>query len=219
MNADGSGKKQLTFDTSGEWTPVWSPDGEKIAYMSTKSGNYEIRVMNRDGSEDKTLTTGTYWKGQLSWSTGGNKIAFVSYQSGNYDIWVMNADGTGAQKLTANEFWQVNPTWSPDGEKIVYSSDQSGMYEIWVIGVESVQQAIVDTVATPVPAVVAAPSPSANTIKEEELTPDRDVQSLRDYLERGIEITLLLATISLILLLSRLSIMEFHGIQAPRKTF
>ena len=53
MNADGSGQQRLT--TQGA-QPGWSPDGQKIAFMSERDGNAEIYIMNADGSQQRNLT-------------------------------------------------------------------------------------------------------------------------------------------------------------------
>ena len=53
MNADGSGQQRLT--TQGA-QPGWSPDGQKIAFMSERDGNSEIYTMNADGSQQRNLT-------------------------------------------------------------------------------------------------------------------------------------------------------------------
>ena len=50
MNADGSGQTNLTNNGADDWVPAWSPDGQQIAFHSTRNGNYEIYLMNADGS-------------------------------------------------------------------------------------------------------------------------------------------------------------------------
>jgi Tol biopolymer transport system component len=55
MNADGSGVTQLTH-TGGDYLPVFSPDGTRIAFWSYRDGNAEIYVMNADGSGQVNLT-------------------------------------------------------------------------------------------------------------------------------------------------------------------
>ena len=56
MNADGSGTRKLTHNARQNAEPVWSPDGRKIAFRSTRNGNREIYVMNADGSGKRNLT-------------------------------------------------------------------------------------------------------------------------------------------------------------------
>jgi TolB protein len=56
MNADGSGRKQLTSSSGADLYQTWSPDGTKIAFISKRDGNAELYVMNADGSEQTRLT-------------------------------------------------------------------------------------------------------------------------------------------------------------------
>jgi TolB protein len=53
MNADGSGQHRLTAQGA---QPGWSPDGQKIAFMTERDGNPEIYTMNADGSGQRNLT-------------------------------------------------------------------------------------------------------------------------------------------------------------------
>jgi Tol biopolymer transport system component len=56
MNPDGTGVTQLTFGTSINTQPAWSPDGSKIAFVSSRAGTIRIHMMNPDGSEQVPLT-------------------------------------------------------------------------------------------------------------------------------------------------------------------
>ena len=50
MNADGTAQTRLTNNAASDAYPVFSPDGQKIAFTSTRDGNSEIYVMNADGT-------------------------------------------------------------------------------------------------------------------------------------------------------------------------
>jgi len=66
MNADGSGAQRLTAQGA---QPGWSPDGQKIAFMSERDGNAEIYTMNADGSQQQDQTRTRGWKESgLVWS-------------------------------------------------------------------------------------------------------------------------------------------------------
>lgn len=93
--------------------PAYSPDGTKIAFGSTRSGNWDIWVANADGSGLKNLTaTSRRTDNAPTWSPDGTKIAFTSDRSGGVRLYVMNAeDGLGLDVI--NTGGDVDrPTWS-----------------------------------------------------------------------------------------------------------
>jgi hypothetical protein len=115
--ADGGGLTWLT-DTGTDIDPSWSADGEKIAFASSRDGNYEIYVMDASGANQTRLTNDAAADTQPSWSPDGRRIAFYR-GSPFYDIFVVNADGTGVTNLTNGAFGS-EPAWSPDGQKIAF---------------------------------------------------------------------------------------------------
>jgi Tol biopolymer transport system component len=128
VNADGTGKTNLTTDPSVNYDAVWSPDGSRIAFVSDRDGNRDIYLMNADGSNVTRLTDNITTKASgLAWSPDGSRIAFTS----NYDdIYLMNTDGSNVTRLTTDA--NVNTAaavWSPDGSRIAFISN----HEIYVM--------------------------------------------------------------------------------------
>ncbi len=118
---------QLTTHGGYDGSPSWSPDGQKIAFTSERSGNYDIWVMDADGGNKQQLTRHEGYDSDCYWSPDGQKIAFSSGRSDNGDIWVMDADGSHKQRLTTNEATDWHPSWSPDGKKLPLHLEKAAM--------------------------------------------------------------------------------------------
>lgn len=144
ITADGAEVQQLT-DTpapASEWVPVWSPDGEKIAFGSDRDGDSEIYVMNRDGSNLKQLTDNDGYDGNPSWSPDGKTIVFDTDRDSvsDWDIYFMDANGANPRAVTSNTTNDFDASFSPDGNWLVYLTDRDGDNEIVIIDINGENQ-------------------------------------------------------------------------------
>ena len=153
---DGSDQLELTHvGTAGQ--PVWSPDGERIAFAWQRrpraETRYDIWTMAADGTDKRQVTAHPAFDSSPTWSPDGGWLAFSSDRDdigrGNYDIYkirpVANAVRT-ARRLTDVGGFESDgePAWSPLGDVIAFrrasNPDQcSGCssLEVWTVTPDS----------------------------------------------------------------------------------
>jgi TolB protein len=117
MNPDGTGVVNLTNNGAhdgggdrGAGGPTWSPDGQRIAFDSTRTGPFEIFVMDAEGGNVAQLTNGG-WNVEPAWSPDGRLIAFTSDRTGIRQLFLMASDGTNESQLTTHFAFNERPDW------------------------------------------------------------------------------------------------------------
>jgi Tol biopolymer transport system component len=124
----------LIASTKLEGDPQFSPDGQKISFMSDRSGHQEIWVCDSNGSNPVQVTTFAGVElGSPRWSPDGRQIAFDSTKEGNWDIYVTRVEGGLPRRLTSEAAVDVRPSWSRDGLWVYFGSNRSGGYQLWKV--------------------------------------------------------------------------------------
>jgi eukaryotic-like serine/threonine-protein kinase len=125
---------RLTFEGNTNQTPVWTPDGKRIAFISNKEGQQNIFWQLADGSGGlERLTTSEYTDAPVSWSPDGQLLAFFEVNpTTQRDIWVLRMGDRKALPFLRTRFNETVPRFSPDGRWLAYVSDESGRFEIYV---------------------------------------------------------------------------------------
>jgi Tol biopolymer transport system component len=125
--------RPFSNSTRVESAARFSPDGNRIAFASYRSGAHEIWIAGRDGSGLQQLTT-LGGAGVLvgGWSPDGTKVVFEASVAGNSDVYVVGVDGGHLRRLTSDSSIDGVPTWSGDGRWIYFASTRAGTVpDIW----------------------------------------------------------------------------------------
>jgi TolB protein len=128
MNADGSGRLQLTDFSATAFYPSLSRDGQTIFFSSKQASGFEIYSMKINGDNKKRLTKniGSLYAPELS--PNGERVIFTKDKDG---LWLMKPDGKSPRRLTKSD--DIDPTWSPDGSKIAFASARNGARQLFVM--------------------------------------------------------------------------------------
>lgn len=110
------------------YTPAWSPDGERLAFYSTRDGGRDLYIMDVFGKHIQRLTNNAANNSSPTWSPDGREIAFASDYADAFAIYSMPVDCKDSfercvTRLTpVDDFWYAAPAWSPDGRQIAFVS-------------------------------------------------------------------------------------------------
>ncbi len=153
LSPDG---RQLAFDWAGDiwildlergtctrltvegpnYLPIWTPDGFRIAFATSRSRSIDIYWKLADGSGEakSLLTRDPYPQFPLSWSLDGQHLLFMEiHPESRGDIWVLSrAPDHSISSVIATKFYENWAAFSPDGDWLVYVSDESGRSEVYV---------------------------------------------------------------------------------------
>ncbi|MCC6162549.1 MAG: PD40 domain-containing protein [Acidobacteria bacterium] len=127
-------------ETIHNFLPAFSPDGNRIAFMTNRDGNMEIYTVNRDGSNLRRVTRHQGNDSTPTWSPAGNQIAFTSDRSGRPQIYIVDADGMGQPRRITSETWADRATWSPAPyNEIAYAGQTGPGFDIKIFNLEQGQ--------------------------------------------------------------------------------
>ena len=110
----------------------FSPDGQQIAFQSTRSGWSEIWIADRDGSHPRQLTNfHATVAGFPHWSPDGTKIVFHLREQSQATLVIQDVQGGRYKRLTTGPGNDYSPSWSHDGKWIYFGSERNGGDQIW----------------------------------------------------------------------------------------
>jgi tol-pal system beta propeller repeat protein TolB len=119
--------------------PILSPDGTRIAYVSSRPKTPQIYSSNLDGTDERVEAPAPpktrVYHTSPDWSPDGRMIAYQQ-QNGDFQVWLVNRDSHSVRRLTSvgeNE----DPSWAPDARHIALTSNRGGAKAIWVLDIQT----------------------------------------------------------------------------------
>lgn len=127
----------LTRLSDGPWddiAPAISPDGQKVAFASNRSGYWDLYCLDLPSGIVNRLTDSLEYDGAPSWSPDGLWLVHETYVEDNLELIVRPAAGDQPSiRLSEDAAADFSPVWSPfPGRKIAFVSNRSGENDIWI---------------------------------------------------------------------------------------
>lgn len=126
-------------------SPSWAPDGNRVAFSSSRSGDPEIWIADSNGANPHRIT---YFKGpdvSPTWNPRtGAQLAWVSGRTGLPQIYIMDQDGSNVHRMTDSGY-AVSPSWAPNGQFLTFSWNRKygpgapGGQDIYVMDIASMR--------------------------------------------------------------------------------
>lgn len=161
QKVDGLSVTQLTADDADDAFPVFSPDGGRIAFCSTRAGNWDIYVMGIDGKNRVQVTNSPMQEIHPTFSPDGTRLAYsaMSTRSGQWELWTVDL-GTGERKMIG---FGLFPRWSPNKNKdqIAFQKARargSRWFSLWTLDLVDGEARRVTEVAVSSNAAIVSPS-------------------------------------------------------------
>jgi Tol biopolymer transport system component len=133
-SVDGAGAATRITTSTDEWEyhPEVSPDGTRVAFVSTRSGSEEIWITGIDGRDPSQVTS--FHGPRVAtprFSPDGRSLVFTARPDGRADVYVVELASRATRRVTDDPADDVTPSFTRDGASILFSSRRTGAWEVW----------------------------------------------------------------------------------------
>ncbi len=139
VSVDGGEARRLTYRETYEATPIWSPDGKKIAFQSDRNGNFDIYIMDANGGQTRRLTSNSASETPEGFSPDGKEVYYsaaiqspatsVMFPSARMtQLYAVDVETGKSRQVLATPAQMIS--FSPDGDKMLYQ-DLKGFEDEW----------------------------------------------------------------------------------------
>ncbi len=133
---DGSDKRRITNLELSDLSPVWAPDGSRIAFLSSRNGAYNVFTMAPDGSGVRDLAPSVSGGefSHLVWSPDSRRIAFaLATPTVSWELYAVGSDGSCLTRLGHTISL---PGWSPDSSRLAFLQQDGNKTTLYTVGAD-----------------------------------------------------------------------------------
>lgn len=130
-DVDGYGPQSLLVSGDPIMSPSWSPDGQKIAYVSFEKKKGQIFIASVESGKRQLVTSFDGINGAPAWSPDGRQLAVVLSKSGTPKIYTVDLSDGKLKQMTFGDAIDTEPHFAPDGRAILFTSGRGGAPQIY----------------------------------------------------------------------------------------
>lgn len=134
---DGYNERLVLRSKQPLMSPAWSPDGQKLAYVSFQNGQAEIFIMNIYTGEREKVTSYPRHNGAPRFSPDGSQLALVLSKTGSLQVYTLDLKTRKLTQITRGRSNNTEPYWHPDGKSLIFTSDRGGKPQIYKVDLGS----------------------------------------------------------------------------------
>lgn len=136
-DADGANPRTVLQSRQPIMSPSWSPDGDRLAYVTFENAKSEIYVQELSTGKRQSVASFRGLNSAPAWSPDGKKLAVTLSKNGNPEIYILELSTGKLSRVTHNsQAIDTEAVWMPNGREILFTSDRGGRPQIYKVNAD-----------------------------------------------------------------------------------